>query len=161
MCVYVWDLCIYIYFVSTSQLTQSFEGSDSDNCLSGVSPYHSWILLHFIFFFFFFKDFILFFFLFLPKVPWYIVVYSSLWVLPAVACGTPPQHGRMSSAMFAPRIRTNETLGRLQQSARTQPLGHGASPQFIFFLGIELTWLLTPLKAHLQIPENLCLYIFV
>ena len=35
--------------------------------------------------FFFFK--ILFFFLFLPKAPWYIVVYSSLWVLLVVACG--------------------------------------------------------------------------
>ena len=63
------------------------------------------------------KDFI--FFLFLPKAPRYIVVYSSLWVLLVVACGTLPQRGLMSSAMSAPRIRTNETLGRLQRSART------------------------------------------
>ncbi|XP_070339073.1 syntaxin-binding protein 4 isoform X2 [Equus asinus] len=51
--------------------------------------------------------------------PRYIVVYSSLWVLLVVACGTLPQRGLMSSAMSAPRIRTNETLGRLQRSART------------------------------------------
>ena len=69
------------------------------------------------FLFFFFKDFI--FFLFLPKAPWYIVVYSSLWVLLVVACGTLPQRGLMSSAMSAPRTRTNETLGRQQRSART------------------------------------------
>uniref|UniRef100_A0A9L0IJL6 KRAB domain-containing protein n=1 Tax=Equus asinus TaxID=9793 RepID=A0A9L0IJL6_EQUAS len=53
------------------------------------------------------------------RAPRYIVVYSSLWVLLVVTCGTPPQHGLMSSAMSAPRIRTNETLGRRQRSART------------------------------------------
>ena len=78
---------------------------------------------------FFFKDVI--FFLFLPKAPQYIAVYSSLWVLLVVACGT-------SSAMSAPRIQTNETLDRLQWSGRTEPLGHGASPwrwcfKFCFF----------------------------
>ena len=68
--------------------------------------------------FFLFKDFI--FFLFLPKAPHhYIVVYSSLWVHLIVACGMLPQRGLMSSAMSAPRIRTNETLGRLQRSAGT------------------------------------------
>uniref|UniRef100_A0A9L0T5D9 Zinc finger protein 483 n=1 Tax=Equus caballus TaxID=9796 RepID=A0A9L0T5D9_HORSE len=51
--------------------------------------------------------------------PRYIVVYSSLWVLLVVACGTLPQRGLMSSAMSAPRIQTNGTLGHLQQSART------------------------------------------
>ena len=59
------------------------------------------------------------FFLFLPKAPQYIVVYSSLWVLLVVACGMLPQCGLMSSATSAPRIRTNQTLGRLQQSAQT------------------------------------------
>ncbi|XP_070442301.1 heterogeneous nuclear ribonucleoprotein A/B-like isoform X1 [Equus przewalskii] len=53
------------------------------------------------------------------KPPWYIVVYSSLWVLLVVACGTLPQRGLTSSAMSAPRIRSNETLGRLPRSART------------------------------------------
>ncbi|XP_070101762.1 heterogeneous nuclear ribonucleoprotein A/B-like isoform X1 [Equus caballus] len=53
------------------------------------------------------------------KPPWYIVVYSSLWVLLVVACGMLPQRGLTSSAMSAPRIRSNETLGRLQRSART------------------------------------------
>ena len=62
---------------------------------------------------------ILFFSFFLSKVPRYIVVCSSLWVLLVVACGTLPQHGLMSSTMSAPRIQTNETLGCLQQSART------------------------------------------
>ena len=66
--------------------------------------------------FFFLKDFIVF--LFLPKAPWYIVVYSSLWVLLVVACGMPPQRGFMSSAVSTPRIQTNETLGRLQQSSQ-------------------------------------------
>ena len=66
---------------------------------------------------FFFNLFL--FFLFLPKAPWYIVVYSSLWVLLVVACGTLPQRGLMSGAMSVPRMRTNETLGRLQWSVRT------------------------------------------
>ena len=56
----------------------------------------------------------IFFFLFIPKAPQYVVVYSSFWVLLVVACGTLPQRGLMSSAMSAPRIRTNETLGCLQ-----------------------------------------------
>ena len=73
--------------------------------------------LCFIYFFLFFKDFI--FFLFLPKALRHIVVYSLLWVLLVVACVTLPQCGLMSGAMSVPRIRTNETLGRLQQSART------------------------------------------
>ena len=69
------------------------------------------------FFLFFFK--ILFFSLFLPKAPRYIVVYSSLWVLLVAACGTLLQRGLVSSATSAPRIRTKETLGRLQRSAQT------------------------------------------
>ena len=77
------------------------------------------LLFHFYFvrvgFFFFFTLF----FLFLPKAPQYIVVYLQLWVTLVVACGMLPQHFLMSSAMSAPRIRTNETLGRLQRSART------------------------------------------
>ena len=83
-----------------------------------------------------------------PKAPRYIVAYSSLWVLPVVACGTLPQRGLMSSATFAPRIQTNETLGCLQQSARTWPFGHGARPKDSFhlmrFLPITLcfTWYL-------------------
>ena len=76
----------------------------------------------------FFKRFYCF--LFLPKAPRYIVVYSSLWVLLVVACGVLPQRGLMSSAMSAPRIRTNKTLGRLKPSEGTQPLGPGASPSF-------------------------------
>ncbi|XP_070345295.1 anoctamin-7 isoform X7 [Equus asinus] len=53
------------------------------------------------------------------EAPQCIVVYSPLWVLLVVACGTLPQCGLMSSAMSAPRIRTNETPGRMQRSART------------------------------------------
>ena len=53
-------------------------------------------------FIYLFKDFI--FFLFLPKAPRYIVVYFQLWVLPVVACGTPPQRGLMSGAKSAPRV---------------------------------------------------------
>ena len=83
-----------------------------------------------LFFFFFFKDFI--FFLFLPKAPQHTAVYSPLWVPLFVARGTPPQRGLTSSAMSMPRIQTNETLGRLQWSTRTQPLGHGASPPSSF-----------------------------
>uniref|UniRef100_A0A9L0K6R3 Proteasome subunit beta n=1 Tax=Equus asinus TaxID=9793 RepID=A0A9L0K6R3_EQUAS len=65
--------------------------------------------------------------------PRYIVVYSSLWILLVVACGTPPQRGLMSSAMSAPRIQTNETLGRLQRSSRitTQPRGQPYLPHFL------------------------------
>ena len=67
----------------------------------------------------FFLKILFFFPFFSPKPLWYIVVYSSLWVLLVVVCGTLPQRGLMSSAMSAPRIRTNETLGPLQRSART------------------------------------------
>uniref|UniRef100_A0A9L0JBF1 RAD51 recombinase n=1 Tax=Equus asinus TaxID=9793 RepID=A0A9L0JBF1_EQUAS len=42
-----------------------------------------------------------------------------LLVLLVVACGMLPQHGLVISAMSMPKIRTDETLGRLQQSART------------------------------------------
>ena len=76
--------------------------------------------------FFFFLRF--YFFLFLPKAPQYTVVYSSLWILLVVACGMLPLHGLMSSAMSGPRIRNNETLGRLQRSALAKPLGHRVSP---------------------------------
>ena len=87
--------------------------------------------------FLFFKDFIFFsLFFFSPRDPQYIVVYSSLWVLLVVACGTLPQRGLMSSAMSAPRIRTNETLVCLQWSARTQLLSHRASPTFAEFLKV-------------------------
>ncbi|XP_070375810.1 uncharacterized protein [Equus asinus] len=65
--------------------------------------------------------------------PRYTVVYSSPWVPLVVACGTPPHRGSMSRAMSTPRIRTNETLGRLQRSARTQLLSHGASPLALTF----------------------------
>nr|XP_044635562.1 progesterone-induced-blocking factor 1 [Equus asinus] len=41
-----------------------------------------------------------------------------LQVLPVVACGMPPQHGLTSGAMSAPRTRTGETLGLLQQSTQ-------------------------------------------
>ena len=64
---------------------------------------------YFIALFFFPKDFI---FPLSPKAPRCIVVYFQLWVLLVVACGMPPQHGLMSGAMSAPRIRTGETLGR-------------------------------------------------
>ena len=81
-----------------------------------------------------------FFFLFLPKAHRYIVVYSSLWVLPVVACGTLPQRGLMSSAMSVPRIRTNKTLCRQHCAACSgvHELNHsatGSAPQ-----GFFLTW---------------------
>ena len=66
--------------------------------------------------FFFFRFY---FFPFSPQSPPVHSCIFLLWVLLVVACGTLPQHGLMSSAMFVPRIRTNETLGHLQQSTRT------------------------------------------
>ena len=80
-----------------------------DKCVFNYSRYVNRV--------FFSQDFI--FFLFLPKDPPYIVVYSSLWLFLVEACGTLPQRGLMSSAMSAPRIRTNETVGHLQQSTWT------------------------------------------
>ncbi|XP_070438500.1 uncharacterized protein [Equus przewalskii] len=65
--------------------------------------------------------------------PQYIVVYSSLWVLLVVACGMPPQRGLMSSAMSAPRIRTNETLSRLaveRENSTTWPRGQPLERSF-------------------------------
>ena len=69
------------------------------------------------FYVFFFLRF--YFFPFSPQSP---QVHSCIFFvvgLLVVACGTLPQRGLMSSAMSAPRIRTNETLGRLQRSTRT------------------------------------------
>ena len=95
-----------------------------DFCFSVVYLYKSgwqrnWSGKTWVTFFFLKIFFFKFFSFFLPKAPQYIVVYSSLWVPIVVACGTPPQCGLMSSAMSAPRIPTNETLGRLPQSAQT------------------------------------------
>ena len=56
-----------------------------------------------------------------------------------MACGTPPQCGLMSNATSAPRTGTNETLGRPQWSAPTQPLGHGASPSVLTFITLLFT----------------------
>ena len=112
------------------------EGQEEREKQDVAKCYHCWIELGviciWVFTVLFLKKFFkrFYFFLFLPKAPWYIVVYSSLWVLLVVACGTLPQRGLMSSAMSVPGIRTNETLGRLQRSTRTWPLGHGASPSF-------------------------------
>ena len=74
---------------------------------------------------FFFK---ILFFLFLPKAPWYIVVYFQLWFLLAVACGTLPQHGLMNGAMSTLRIQTSESpshrsrVRELNRSATGRPL---------------------------------------
>ena len=60
--------------------------------------------------------------LFSPFSPQSPPVHSCIffvWVLLVVACGTLPQCGLMSSAMSAPRVRTNKTLGCLQRSVRT------------------------------------------
>ena len=114
-----WMLAVYSVFSESNKCSWRWKLKNSNRVMNSPS------------FTFFLK--ILLFFFFLPKAPQYIVVYSSLWVLPAVACGMPPQRGSMSSARYVPRIRTNETLGCLQQSARTQPLGHGASPSKLHF----------------------------
>ena len=71
-------------------------------------------------------------FFFLPKAPRYIVVYSLLWVLLVVVCRTLPQRGLMSSAMSVPRIRTNETLGRLAECANLTTRAR-ASPLILSF----------------------------
>src|SRR3712207_6970118 len=44
---------------------------------------------------------------FLPKDPRYIVVYSSLWVLLVVACGTLPQRGLMSRDRKSTRLNSS------------------------------------------------------
>ena len=93
--------------ILTSSLFFTKLSKHQDNC----SPTFFFFLLK-IFFFFNFS-------FFSPKPCRYIDVYSLLWVLLVVVCGTLPQRGLMSSAMSVPRIRTNETLGRLQRSART------------------------------------------
>ena len=54
------------------------------------------------FFFFFLKILFIYFFLFLPKAPHYIVVYSLLWVLLVVVCGTLPQRGSCPRPGFEP-----------------------------------------------------------
>ena len=98
---------------SSTGLNQTEPHCKGSACTDSLEITKSWPYL----IFFFFKDFI--FFLFLPKAPQYTVVYSPMCILLVVVCGTPPQRGPTSSAMSAPRIRTNETLSRLQRSART------------------------------------------
>ena len=75
---------------------------------------------------FFFKDFIVF-----PFSPQSPLVHSCIFfVVGPSSCDMwdAAPVWLDESAMSVPRIRTNETLGRLQWSARTQPLSHGASP---------------------------------
>ena len=90
-----------------------------------------------LFFFFFLKlapelttfaNFSFFFFFFSPKPPstqLYILVVGpsgcAIWVL--------PQHGLMSCAMFAPRIRTNETWGHGSGARELNHLAIRPAPQ--------------------------------
>ena len=90
-------------------------------------------LLHlncFFFYFYFLKT--LFFSFFSPKAPQYIVVYSQLWVLPAVACGTPPQHDPTSGAMSAPRPRTGETLVLCSGACKPKHSAVGPAPLLFY-----------------------------
>ena len=96
---------------------------------SNLPPHPIKAPLHFISYSFFFLKIL--FFPFLPKIPWYLVVYFQLWVLLVVACGTPPQHGLMSSATSAPRIRTSETLGRQSRVRNLTTWPRGQPPHFI------------------------------
>ena len=79
---------------------------------------------------FFFKDFI---FPFSPQSPLVHSVCFQLWVLLVVACGTPPQHGLMSGAMSAPRIRTGETLGRCSGACKLNHWAMGPALRKKFF----------------------------
>ena len=82
-----------------------------------------------------FKDFI---FPFSPKAPQYIVMYFQLWVLLVVACRMLPQHGLMSGAMSAPRIRTHESLGRWSRGRELNHSATGPAPSYPL-----LKWLLS------------------
>ena len=93
-------------------------------------------------FFFFLK---ILFFLFLPRVPWYIVVYFYLWVLLAVACGMPLQHGLMSGAMSTPRIQTGETLGHQSRVHKLNHLATGPAPAPKFFIYSFMASYFTPI----------------
>ena len=68
------------------------------------------------------------FFLFLPQIPQYIVVYFQLWVLLVAACGMLPQHGLMSGAMSAPRIRNGEILGHRSRALELNHSAMGPAP---------------------------------
>ena len=78
-----------------------------------------------VFLFSFFNTFLFFF--SPPSPPVYSCMFFQLWVLLVVACGMPPRHGLMSSAMSALRIQTGETLGRRSEVHELKPLGHRAS----------------------------------
>ena len=51
-----------------------------------------------------------------------------------MACGTPPRHGLMSSAMPAPRIRTSETPGHRSRVANLTTRPRGQPPRVQFFI---------------------------
>ena len=55
-----------------------------------------------------------------------------MWVLLVVACGMPPQHGLLSGAMSAPRIRTGETLGSRSGVRELNRWATGLAPISIF-----------------------------
>ena len=127
----IWDLVkrFHMYVVPAGKERENMEGQKQ----------------YFFFFFFRFYFIYLFFFLFPPKAPRYIVVYSSLWVLPVVACGTLPQRGLMSSAMSVPRIRTKENTGppaaeraNLTTRPRGQPLPLIFFKQYLLVVGFKL-----------------------
>ena len=79
-----------------------------------------------------------------------------------MACGTPPQHGLMSSAMSAPRIQTGKPWAAEEEHANltTWPQGR---PLSTFSTGFFQLCLLVVSKqfVSLQVPIWLCIYLFL
>ena len=93
---------------------------------------------------------------FLPKSPQYIVVYFQLWVLLAVACGMPRQHGLMSGAMSAQRIRT---LGCWSGARKLNHSATGLTPlkvlKYLVMDRILYYWIDFHLSSAYYVPDIL------
>ena len=89
-----------------------------------------------------------------PKLP----VHSCIFLLSVplvVACGTPPQHGLISSAMSTPRIWTSETLGSWSGARELNHSAMGPAPNIKCFESLSgcKIWLKFSFKNCLE-PTN-------
>ena len=74
-----------------------------------------------------------------------------------MASGTPPQHGLMSGAMSAPRIRTSETLGHRSGARELNHSAMGPAPVVLVFNFIQISNQLDQFLIDLS-RDILCIY---
>ena len=92
---------------------------------------------------------------FLSKDPWYIVVYSSLWVLLVVACGMLPQSGFMSSPIPCPGFKPTKHWATCSGVCELNHLATGPAPCSTAFLSLDRFFKTTGLWVKHYLHFNL------